>query len=212
VPAGLILLIAIPVFFAFVRGAELAGDPEVTADNARYVAMPVPIMVHIIGGIAYCLFGALQFAPVLRQHRRRWHRYAGRVLVPAGIAVAGSGIWMTLFQDLPALDGWLTNASRLVFAAFMLVSLVLGYLAIRRRDLAAHRAWMMRGYAVAAGAGTQAFTHGAWYAAVGEPGVTAHGWLMAAGWLINLAVAEWFIRRRSPRPRPTPIAEPVAAG
>ena len=42
----------------------------------------------------------------------------------------------------------------------MAAAIVLGFTAIRRRDIAAHRAWMIRAYALGLGAGTQAFTEG----------------------------------------------------
>ena len=49
---------------------------------------------------------------------------------------------------------------RLVFGSAMAACIVLGFTAIRRRDVAAHRAWMIRAYALALAAGTQAFTQG----------------------------------------------------
>jgi hypothetical protein len=42
----------------------------------------------------------------------------------------------------------------------MTASIILGFKAIRRRDVAQHRAWMTRAYVLALGAGTQAFTIG----------------------------------------------------
>ena len=56
---------------------------------------------------------------------------------------------------------------------------------------------MMRGYAIGLGAGTQVFTLLPWAAVAGEPTGVNRAFLMAAGWMINLAVAEWFIRRDS---------------
>jgi hypothetical protein len=57
---------------------------------------------------------------------------------------------------------------------------------------------MTRAYALALGAGTQVLTQG-----VGEPifgtGETANALLLGAGWGINLAVAEYVIRRRRTR-------------
>ena len=38
--------------------------------------------------------------------------------------------------------------------------LVLGITAVRRRDIAAHRAWMIRAYAIGLAAGSQVFTEG----------------------------------------------------
>ena len=47
---------------------------------------------------------------------------------------------------------------RLVFASAMAGCLVLGVRAARRRDIPAHRAWMIRAYAIGLAAGTQVFT------------------------------------------------------
>jgi hypothetical protein len=83
----------------------------------------------------------------------------------------------------------------------MVVCVVLGFAAVRRRDLVQHGAWMTRGYALGLGAGTQALLHLPWLLVVsGKPGVFARALLMGAGWVINLAVAEWIIRRRPVHP------------
>ena len=57
----------------------------------------------------------------------------------------------------------------------------------------------MRGYAIGVGAGTQVLTHLPWFILLGKPGELARGLLMGAGWVINLAVAEWIIRKEPPR-------------
>ena len=76
----------------------------------------------------------------------------------------------------------------------MAACLVLGFAAIRRRDIAAHRAWMIRAYAIGLAAGTQVFTEGIGGAVVGT-GEVRMDLAKGAGWVINLAVAEWAIRR-----------------
>ncbi len=55
---------------------------------------------------------------------------------------------------------------------------------------------MMRGYAIGLGAGTQVLTLLAGGLIVGPPNELGRALLMGAGWAINLAVAEWIIRRR----------------
>ncbi len=82
----------------------------------------------------------------------------------------------------------------------MLVSLILGIVAIRRRDFVRHGAWMTRGYAIGVAAGTQALVISGWLLLVGMPGELTRALLMAAAWVINLAVAEYVIRRRARRP------------
>jgi hypothetical protein len=81
----------------------------------------------------------------------------------------------------------------------MAACLILGVTTIRRGDVAAHRAWMIRAYAIGLAAGTQAFTIGIGAALIGTGGVRGD-LASAAGWAINLAVAEWLIRRRPTRP------------
>ena len=78
----------------------------------------------------------------------------------------------------------------------MVGSIVLGFLAIRRREIARHRAWMMRGYAIGLGAGTQAMLFLFGELIFGEPDVLARALLMGAAWTLNLAVAEWIIHGR----------------
>ena len=89
----------------------------------------------------------------------------------------------------------------------MVACLVLGVAAIRRGDVATHRAWMTRAYAIALAAGTQAFTEGVGGAVFGHS-VLALDASRGAGWVINLAVAEWVIRTRplaGPRRRPAAV-------
>jgi hypothetical protein len=196
VPAALIGLAFVPVLAGGSRLAELTGGAEITPDNARFFAVPVPVVLHIITVTVYSVLGAFQFVPALRR-KRGWHRVAGRLLVPCGLVAALTGLWMSVFYALPESDGPLVAAFRLVFGTAMVVAIVLGFAAIRRRDFARHRAWMIRGYAIGLGAGTQAFTHAPYFVLVGTPDDLAKGLLMAAGWVINLAVAEWIIRRSS---------------
>jgi hypothetical protein len=77
----------------------------------------------------------------------------------------------------------------------MVVTMVLGFAAIRRRDVRRHRAWMIRGYALGLGAGTQVLTLAAGEMIAGPPGEIGRALLHGAAWAINLAVAEWAIRR-----------------
>ncbi|MFC0030037.1 DUF2306 domain-containing protein [Micromonospora chaiyaphumensis] len=200
VPVGLIMLSAVPVIAGAARTAELTGGATVTPDNARFFASPVPVLVHIVGASLYCLLGAFQFAPGLRRRRPGWHRLAGRVLVPCGLAAALSGLWMTLFYPRPPIDHVLVTPMRLVFGTAMLGCIVLGFAAIRRRDIPRHRAWMARGYAIGLGAGTQVLTHLPWMLLVGQPDGVGRAFLMLAGWVINLAVVEWALRRRPTKP------------
>ena len=161
-------------------------------------ASPVPVVVHIISAVGYAVLGAFQFSAGLRRRRPGWHRAAGRVLVVLGLAVALSALWLTLFYPRQPGTGELAYVFRLAFGSGMAASIILGFTAIRRGDVARHRAWMTRAYALALGAGTQLFTLGIGPAVFG-PSVLTHDLSLGAAWVINLAVAEYIIRRRGHR-------------
>jgi uncharacterized membrane protein len=201
------LLSAVPLVSGAVRLKELSGGAEITPANARFFASPLPVVLHIVGAFAYSLLGAVQF--VKRLQWRRWHRIAGRFLAPLGLVVGLSGLWMTLFYALPPSDGKLLCVLRLLFGSGMVASIVLGYAAIRRRDVARHRAWMARAYAIGLGAGTQVLTLAVGELIVGAPDVFGRALLMGAAWSINLAVAEFSIRRRAIRT--LPVAAPAGS-
>ncbi|MDA2806692.1 DUF2306 domain-containing protein [Nocardiopsis suaedae] len=199
VPALLILLSVVPVIAGAFRVGELAADAPVTPENARFFAAPVPLVLHIAAASPYCVLGAFQFVPRLR--RRRWHRVSGRLLAPLGLTAALTGVWMTLLYDVPAIDTGPLVVIRLVVGAAMAAFIVLGVLAVRRRDTARHSAWMIRAYAIGQGAGTQVFTHLPWMLAGAEFDQPTRAVAMGAGWAVNAVVAEWAIRRmrgRSP--------------
>lgn len=196
IPAGLVVLALVPTLAGAVRVAELAGDPMVTPANARFVAEPLPVMLHVVGAVIYALLGAFQFAPGFRRRHRRWHRMAGGLLIPAGFLVAGTGLWMTATFPWAVGDGLAVYLERLLFGTMMLVSLILGLDAIRRRAFADHGAWMVRAYAIGMGAGTQVLTHLPWAVLMDAPPDGApRAVMMGLGWVLNLVVAEWVIRR-----------------
>ena len=197
VPAMLILFSLCPLTFGAIRLNELVSGAEITAANARFFASPLPVVLHIVGAGIYALLGALQFVSRLWRRGTGWHRWVGRLLlVPCGLIVGLSGIWMTLFYPRSEGASDLLFFFRLLFGSGMVFSIVYGFIAIRRGDMIRHRAWMTRAYAIGLGAATQMLTGMVGALVVGPPSELENALLMGAGWMINLAVAEWAIRRR----------------
>jgi len=191
--AALLVLSLIPLVSGAMRLVELAGGPQLMPANPRLAASPVPLVLHVVGAAVYVVLGVFQLSAGLRRRRPNWHRRSGRVAAAAGLVVAGSGLWMTLFySDAPG--GQLLWAVRLVVSTLTAVFIVLGFTAIRRGQVDAHRAWMIRAYALAVGAGTQAFTEGIGEAVLGINDLSK-ALSMSAAWAINAVVAEWAIRR-----------------
>jgi uncharacterized membrane protein len=202
IPGALIALSLVPALAGTVRLTQLGGG-AVTPENARFFAAPLPVIVHIPAAIIYSIIGAFQFSPGFRTSNRGWHRLAGRVLLPSAMLVAISGLWMTLTYPRANNDGIAVYLERLIFGTAMLLSIVLGVDALRRRKYAEHGDWMIRAYAIGLGAGTQVLTHLPWFILVDlKPAETPRAIMMGLAWVINVAVAEWIIRRPRLRSRP----------
>ena len=194
VPYALVALVLIPAISGALRLVELAGGPHVLPANPRLAAWPLPVVVHIVSAVSYAVLGAFQFSARLRQRHPGWHRAAGRVLIVLGLAVAFSALWLTQFYAQQPGTGELAHLFRLAFGSGMAASIVLGFAAIRRGDVVHHQVWMTRAYALALGAGTQVFTLGIAQAIFGVSDLTTD-LSLGAGWGINLAAAEYVIRR-----------------
>ncbi|MGP6170454.1 DUF2306 domain-containing protein [Microbacterium sp. A196] len=207
IAAGLIALALVPSLAGAMRIGEIAADAPQTEANARFLQMPLPVVLHIVGALVYSLVGAFQFLPGLRRRHPEWHRFAGRyLLVPAGLAVALSGLWMTAFYDVPPIDGLALQISRYVVGGLMIAFIVLALRAIARRDIPRHGAWMIRAYALASGAGTQVFTSAPFAIMFGTPSEFWRLIQMDAGWLINIVIAEVVIRSTILRRRSAAVA------
>lgn len=195
---GLAVLAVIPLTSGVLRLVQLAGGPQLMPVDARFAASALPLVAHITASLLFALLGAALFVPRLRQHRNTWHRRAGRVVAAAGLVAATTALWITVFYPHREGTGDLLFLLRVIFAPAMIGCLGLGIAAVRRQNVAAHRAWMIRAYAIGMAAGTQAITEGFSQAIFGS-GVLLDDAAKGMGWIINLAVAEWVIRRAARR-------------
>jgi hypothetical protein len=216
VPGLLLVLSLVPTLGGIARFANMSGAAAVTPENARFVAAPVPIIIHVIAATLYSLLGAFQFSKGFRVRWPGFHRRAGRVLAVCGILVGLTGFWMAAFYPIPdALQGPLLRVVRLMVAAAMVASIVIALSSILRRDVPRHEAFMIRAYALAQGAGTQVLVLGPWMLLTGQGTGLPRDLMMTLTWAINIGVAELIIWRRNAHPRTTVArasAPVVAAG
>jgi uncharacterized membrane protein len=187
----------IPAILGLVRIPELLGAPPIVPPNPRAVIDPAPIILHILASSFFCLAGAVQFLPNPRRSRPAFHRGLGRLVIAAGSISALTGLWMTIFYVFPdALQGPLLYWARVSLSLAMFASLVWAVIAIRARNVAAHRAAMLRSYAIGQGASTQTALLIVAMAFSGvEPLGLVRDLIMVAAWVINLVAAELLIRR-----------------
>jgi uncharacterized membrane protein len=193
---SLLLLSLVPVAAGVVRLVGLASGGDITPENMRFMASPAPVVLHVVSATLFCVLGAFQFDAA---RAPRLHRAAGRVVVPCGILAALTGLWMTAGYPIPAqLQGDLLYGVRMGVGLSMALAILVSVRAVLQRRIAQHRAWMVRAYALGQGAGTQVLILLPVTLIAGAPTFIFRDVLMALAWVLNMALAEWIIRRSLP--------------
>ncbi len=196
-PLPLVLLLGfgtfIPVVMALVRVVQipLGALPE---DSLRLAVAPLSHFLHAVGGATFGILGPLQFVGVLRRRFGRLHRILGRVFVVAGMGLGLSGL--SLLWHVPSIATPLLDDFRGFAGIALVVALSLGLSAAIRRDIASHRAWIIRAYAIGMGSGTVALVMLPIYLITGAPVTGVWSDVVFVGWWsLNIALAELAIRQ-----------------
>ena len=190
------LLIAITlVFFALRLSSDvpelLTGTVPDDAFDRRYVEHPALAYLHIVPGIVFVLGAPVQLALRIRGRHYRLHRRLGRFLVGAGLT---SGVFALAFGIPHSFGGAGQAWATVLFGIWFVACLVLGFRAIRRKEVRQHRRWMIRAFAVALGVGTIRVWIGI-FQATGLLSLQAS--FAPAFWIaftIHVLVGEWWLR------------------
>ncbi|GAA0224606.1 DUF2306 domain-containing protein [Cryptosporangium japonicum] len=184
--------------------AELAADDAGLAAN--YVDRPAVVQVffylHVVSGGTALLLSPVQLSALLRRRVPAVHRVVGRVTF-AAIGVGGvAGAVLAPFNEA----GPVGTAGFGLLALAWLGCAGAAYSAIRRRDVAAHRRWAIRTFALTyAGVMLRLWlgvliVAGSGLAGLDDADAFALAYPAAAFlcWVPNLLLAEWLLRRRHP--------------
>lgn len=165
-------------------------SPPRDAHFSRYI---LPLRLHIAGGIGALLAGPWQFSKKLRARALGVHRWIGRLyLLEVSLAsIAGFTMALVSEEGLPTHFGFGLLAVLWFFTGFQ------AYRMVRLGDIAAHRRWMIRNFALTLAAVTLRNWMPLMLFALHwpfRPSYITVSWLC---WVPNLLVAEWFVRRRT---------------
>jgi uncharacterized membrane protein len=182
------------------RNAEAVGARML----AKFNAYPTATLLHVFPGALFMLLAPLQFVRRIRTRRPRLHRWSGRLLLTLAVLYGIAGLYFGVRMPF---DGALEASAIVLFGCFFLYAAARGFVAIRRREIARHREWMIRMFSLALAISTVRVI-GIGLAIVTHHGPEAwFGWSVWAGWTINAAVAELWIRHT----RATPVTAGVPA-
>lgn len=190
----------VPYLTASLADLSDAGVGLADTYDGRPAVVQAAFYAHIVAGGLALVVGPFQFWRGLRDRHRSVHRWIGRGYL-AAVAIAGvAGLVIAPFSEagLAGLVGFGT------LAVLWLATTWRAYRAIRSGDVANHRAWMMRNFALTYAAVTLRLWLGLLLGLQALPGgfdfdaafANAYGVVPFLAWLPNLVVAEWLIRRR----------------
>ena len=172
-------------FHAFGFQMRISGSPDF---HARFDTMPIAGALHVLGGGIVLLIGGFQFSQKLRRNYAVFHRNLGRVYLVL-VALGGVGSLMLA----PQADGGLVaKIGFFMLGVLWLFSAWQAYAAIRRGDVAIHREWMLRNFAMTFAAVTLRIYLGV-FEVSGVPfseGYPVVAWL---SWVPNLILVEWYL-------------------
>jgi uncharacterized membrane protein len=167
---------------------------ELDRFDGRFAADPFVTMLHILPGGLFLILAPLQFSSRIRSRHIRFHRWSGRILVGAAIVTAPAGLYFGLLMPY----GRLGEATATVFFGGLFVfSVGRAFVAIRRGQVARHRDWMIRAFAIAIGISAVRVVGTAFdilLTPAGLPPPELFVLSLWTGWTVTLAAGELWIR------------------
>jgi uncharacterized membrane protein len=167
----------------------------------NYVLHPWPAALHVAPGLIYLFIAPLQLSSRFRRKHLTLHRRLGRALVLCGLL---AGIFALVVGLTHPFDGVVEASATAVFGAWFLAALVIAFVAVRRRDIATHRRWMIRAFAAGIGIASirlwVGIFGGVQKAVTGTEGTPplqgSYGLAFWMGFASTVLVGEWWLRRK----------------
>lgn len=162
-----------------------------------FANLPTAISAHLAASLIALVLGAFQVNLWLRSRFLPAHRWSGRVYVFAVLVGGIAGFKLALHS----FGGLVTHFGFGFMAVFWVGTTLNAYRYIRRGDVNAHRAWMLRSYALTLAAVTlRVYLPLSQIAQIEfEAAYQVISWLC---WVPNLLIVEWWIRTRHQEPEP----------
>jgi uncharacterized membrane protein len=155
----------------------------------RYEPILLHLVPHGVGGAFALLIGATQFSSRLRRKHLRVHRFLGKLYIVCTFVLAPVAVLMAL-----KISPWFMTVFTIVQAAALMAFTAAAYWSIRHKNIAQHREWMVRSYAV-----LLIFLEGRVLMAIPAIGQQGMDSVVLVNWAclaLSLVVAEFVLRWR----------------
>jgi uncharacterized membrane protein len=176
------------------RAAQFVALDEV------FVRHPILTMIHVVPGLLFTVIGPFQFSESIRARHLQWHRWNGRIFIATGFIIGISALLMSF--TMQSIGGVNQAAATVLFGSFFLFALSKAFGHIRRREVALHRQWMIRAFAIGLAVASIRPIVGIFFATSRFSGLTPAQFFGTAFWIgfvLHLIAAEAWIHATLPQ-------------
>ena len=207
-PVGVLIAVLVTIILVFFVRRLFSDVPHIVGGTVpdddlaeMYVAHPWLAYGHIVPGVVYLLGAPFQLSQRFRSRHYTLHRRLGRALLVCALV---SGVLSVVLGVVFAWGGSAETSASVVFGSWFVVCLVLAFRAIRGGQVAQHRRWMVRAFAVGLGVATIRIWVGLFTGVeigllgMGDETMPLRATFGIAFWLglsMHVAFAEWWLRR-----------------
>ncbi|CAM3098395.1 DUF2306 domain-containing protein [Paenibacillus lupini] len=137
------------VFILYTTYSNFIRDPEASGflghkTNMKHVSVWLKVMdVHIAGACVAMIAGLLNFSRWIRMNYAKVHRKIGYVYVTAVAVVDLTSGYMAPYSTGGKINSVAFNMVNIIWLAVTVIAIV----KIRKKEVEAHRKWMIRSYA-----------------------------------------------------------------
>ncbi len=179
---------------AYAVAATVLPDIRNPTIQQLFELSPSAIALHLAGGIGAIAIGAFQLNSRLRSRYLPAHRWLGRIYV-ASVMVGGIAGFVLATNST---GGLVTHYGFGLMAVCWVGSTLTAYRYVLVKNIAAHRDWMLRSYALTLAAVTLRIYLGL-SQINGMDFISSYQAISWMCWVPNLIIVEWFIIGRSAR-------------
>jgi len=187
---SMLLVINTVPYFSFDRNFSFIEERSILFQNSFY---NTSFYIHIFAGAICILTALIQFSKFILKRSRAIHRWSGRLYVFVVLFLgAPTGLYMSFFAK-----GSFAERSLFLFMAITwFITTAFGLTTILRRNIVAHKIWMIRSYGMAMTAVTFRIYHLVFYLLDWGhlENYELSLWISVLG---NMLIAEYIIYRRS---------------
>lgn len=191
---GLLVVFSLLMIEITLRYIPIRMDAAFLQIKQQYIGIThwkIAFFIHVFASIWVLLAGFTQFSPYILRHHKTLHRWMGKSYVWNILFVTGpAGLIMAFYAN----GGRYTRIAFIILAILWMGSTAMAWWHIMQKNIAAHKAYMLRSYALTFSAVTLRVWKLLIVLALHPRPMEVYMWVAWLGWVPNLLFVEgWML-------------------